>query len=83
MLQYNIVTMSVNEVVSIRIPKELKKKMKEIKINWSEEIRAFIEEKVREYTRIKKLNEIDEMLSGISTRKRCAARYVREDRDSN
>ncbi len=83
MLQYNIVTMSVNEVVSIRIPKELKKKMKEIKINWSEEIRAFIEEKVREYTRIKKLNEIDEMLSRISTRKRCAARYVREDRDSN
>ena len=75
--------MSVNEVVSIRIPKELKKKMKEIKINWSEEIRAFIEEKVREYTRIRKLKEIDEMLSEITTRKRCAARYVREDRDSN
>ena len=57
--------------------------MKEVKINWSEEIRAFIEEKVREYTRIRKLKEIDEMLSGIPTHKRSAARYVREDRDSN
>ena len=75
--------MSVNEVVSIRIPKELKKKMKEIKINWSEEIRGFIEEKVREHTRAKRLKEIDEMLSGISAQKRCAARYIREDRDSN
>lgn len=75
--------MSVSEVVSIRIPRDLKRKMKEIEINWSEEIRAFIEERVREHTRIKKLKEIDEMLSGIATHKRCAAGYVREDRDGN
>jgi len=30
------------EVISIRIPKELKKSMKEIEINWSGEIRKFI-----------------------------------------
>ena len=34
--------MGVNEVVSIRIPRDLKRKMREIEINWSEEIRAFI-----------------------------------------
>lgn len=33
------------DVISIRIPKELKKSMKEIGINWSEEIRKFIEMK--------------------------------------
>ncbi len=74
--------MSVNEVVSFRIPKELKKRMKEMNINWSEEIRSFIEEKVREHRRKVKLKEIDEMLRDVRTRK-SAARYVREDRDSN
>ena len=74
--------MSVNEFVSFRIPKELKKRMKEMNINWSEEIRSFIEEKVREHRRKVKLKEIDEMLRDVRTRK-SAARYVREDRDSN
>lgn len=37
------------EVISFRIPSELKKEMKKIDINWSEEIRKFIEAKVREY----------------------------------
>ena len=76
--------MSVNEVVSIRIPRELKKKMKEIDINWSEEIRNFIEEKVREHRRKMKLREINEMLKDVRTARRGdAARYVREDRDSS
>lgn len=75
--------MSVNEVVSIRIPKELKKRMKEMNINWSEEIRSFIEEKVREHRRKMKLKEINEMLRNVRTQKGRAVRYVREDRDSN
>lgn len=33
-------------VISVRIPDELKAKMKELDINWSEEIRKFIEERV-------------------------------------
>jgi len=75
--------MSVNEVVSFRIPKHLKEKMKKIDTNWSEEIRRFIELRVKEYTRRKKLEEIDEMLKGIPrTEKGTAAKYVREDRDS-
>lgn len=76
--------MNVNEVVSFRIPRSLKNKMKEMNINWSEEIRSFIEAKVREHRRRVKLKEINEMLKGITiTQKGRAAKYVREDRDSN
>ncbi len=72
------------EVISFRIPKELKKSMREIEINWSEEIRKFIEAKVREYKRRKSLEEIDAMLADLPRTKRGTARsYVRADRDSN
>ncbi|MHA1506727.1 MAG: type II toxin-antitoxin system VapB family antitoxin [Candidatus Asgardarchaeia archaeon] len=72
------------EVVSFRIPKELKESMKEIGINWSEEVRMFIESKVREYKRKNALEEIDSMLKNLpKTEKGTAKKYVREDRDSN
>ena len=72
------------EVISFRIPKDLKKAMKEVEINWSEEIRKFIEAKVREYKRKKALEEIDAMLADLPRVKRGTVRsYVREDRDSN
>ncbi|AEC51949.1 hypothetical protein PNA2_1033 [Pyrococcus sp. NA2] len=72
------------EVVSFRIPRELKKKMKDVDINWSEEIRKFIEAKVREYRKKKALEEIDLMLSNLPKTERGTARkYVREYRDSN
>jgi len=71
-------------VVSFRIPPELKKRMKEIDINWSEEIRKFIEAKSREYRKKKALEEINAMLSNLSgAEKGTAEKYVREDRDSN
>ena len=75
--------MSVMEVISFRIPKELKKNMKEIDLNWSEEVRKFIEDKVREYRRKKALEEIDELLKDVKTELGTAAKYVREDRDSH
>ena len=72
------------DVISFRIPKELKKAMKEIEINWSDEIRRFIESKVREYKRRKALEEIDAMLAGLPrAEKELASSYVRDDRDSN
>jgi len=74
--------MNVKQVVSLRVPKELKKRMKDIDINWSEEIREFIEAKVREYKKKKALEEIDGMLKNIKKiESGTAARYVREDRD--
>ena len=72
------------DVISFRIPEELKKAMKEIEINWSEEIRKFIEVKVREYKRKKALEEIDAMLASLPAMKKGTAKsYVRDDRDSN
>ena len=71
------------EVISIRIPRELKKGMREIDINWSDEIRRFIERRVREYRRRKALERIDRMLKDIlETEKGTAKKYIREDRDS-
>lgn len=73
-----------SDVVSFRIPPELKKRMKEIDINWSEEIRKFIETKIREYRKKKALEEINAMLSNLpGAEKGTAKKYVREDRDSN
>jgi len=54
------------DVISVRVPKELKRMMKEINVNWSEEIRRFIEEKIKEYRKLKALEEIDSMLSDLS-----------------
>ena len=72
------------EVISFRIPKDLKKAMKEIEINWSDEIRRFIEAKIREYRRKRALEEIDTMLSTLPRVEKGTARnYVREDREGN
>ncbi len=72
------------DVISVRVPKELKKMMKEVDINWSEEIRKFIEKRVREYRRLKALEEIDSLLSDIPEAEIGTAKdYVRDDRDSN
>ena len=72
------------EVVSFRIPKELKRNMRRAGINWSEEVRKFIEAKVRECLGRKALEEIDAMLADLpQTSRGTARRYVREDRDSN
>ena len=57
--------------------------MREIDINWSDEIRRFIERRVREYRRRKALERIDRMLKDIlETEKGTAKKYIREDRDS-
>ena len=71
-------------VLSIRIPKKLKEEMDKLRdiIDWSKEIRAFIEEKIRIYKRIKVLNEIDRLLEELpSTPKGLATKLVREDRE--
>ncbi len=72
------------EVFSIRIPKEIKQKMKETEINWSEEIRKFIETRIKEYQKKKALEEIKKLHEKLpSTEEKVAAKYVREDRDSH
>jgi len=73
-------------VVSVRVPKELKKKMDLLKpnINWSEEIRKFIEEKIREWERLKVIEEVEDLIKTLPEVPRgTITSYVREDRDSN
>ncbi|WP_297490188.1 hypothetical protein [Thermococcus sp.] len=71
-------------VISIRIPDDLKAKMKELDINWSEEIRRFIERKIREEDKERALRKMHELLVGGTPSERGTGRkYVREDRDSN
>jgi len=72
-------------VISVRIPRKLKEKMDELKdlVNWSEEIRKFLEKRVEELHRRKVLEEIRKVLEKIpELPKGTAAKYVREDRDS-
>ena len=71
-------------VISVSVPDELKEKMKKYDINWSEEIRRFIELKVREIDRKKLLDEIDSFLENVpELPKGNATKLVRDDRDSN
>jgi len=73
-------------IVSVRVPKELKKKMDSLKrvINWSEEIRRFIEKKVIEIEQKKAIEELEEFIKKMPViSKGTAIQYVREDRDSH
>lgn len=72
--------------VSFRIPRELKRKMDEYRglVNWSEEVRRFIERRVREYEQLRAIEELEEIIERIpQTPRGTAAGYVREDRDSS
>ena len=72
------------DVVSFRLPKEIKEEMKKIDIKWSEEIRKFIEMRIKKYKKEEAIRKIDNILKMLpETPKGMASRYVREDRDSN
>ncbi len=73
-------------VVSVKVKREIKEKMVKYKnkVNWAEEIRRFIEEKIRELEAEENIKNIVETLSKMphSSPQGSSARYVREDRDS-
>jgi hypothetical protein len=72
------------EVVSFRIPRRLKEKMDKVDTNWSDEVRKLIEIKVRNY---RKKAAIEDIIAAVEkfpgTKAGTAAKYIREDRDSN
>ncbi|WP_297470941.1 hypothetical protein [Thermococcus sp.] len=71
-------------VISVRVPDELKEKMKKYDINWSEEIRRFITARIREEEKKKTIKLMHELLvGGTQAEEGTAKRYVREDRDGN
>ncbi|HIQ13667.1 MAG TPA: hypothetical protein EYH44_04730 [Thermoprotei archaeon] len=70
-----------SKVISIRLPKDLVNRMRRFEINWSEEIRKFIEERVKSYELLESIQEIKSR-----ARKRRVSIdstiLIREDRDS-
>ena len=70
-------------VISVKVSDEIKRKMKEIEINWSEEIRNYILKKIKEKEKEKILKEIKDMLKEIKVEEGTASSIVREDRDSH
>ena len=73
-------------VYSIRIPPEIKKEMDMMKdeINWSEEIRKFIKNKIEERKKRKVLQEVVSYIQTLPEAPRgTAQKLVREDRDSH
>jgi hypothetical protein len=73
-------------VFSVKIRKDLKEKMNKYKdkINWAEEVRKFIEMKIKELEAEDNFNEILDKLKKAkwSVPKGFAIESVREDRDS-
>ncbi len=75
-----------SEVLSIRIPRELKKKMEELKnfVDWKQEIIKFLEERVKYYEKQRILKEVNEIIERHPRLpKGTAIELVREDRDSH
>ena len=50
---------SMSSTFTVRIPQELKEKMKELPAEWSEEVRNFIEERVKHLELTKTIKEIE------------------------
>ena len=65
---------------TVRIPRELKEKMKKLPVEWSEEVRRFIEEKVKRLELMGAIEEIE--LRAEKRRLRVdSAKLIREDRE--
>ena len=69
-------------MITVKIPSELKKKMKQVKVNWSEYIRESIQEKIEEQ-RMKaasaKLDEVRTRVKPVPTKE--IVSWIREDRE--
>jgi post-segregation antitoxin (ccd killing protein) len=72
-----------NDTVSVRIPREIKEKLREYNINVSEVIRTCLHDTVRREENLRRLKEVDQelQLTRRSTPRGTAAGLIREDRD--
>lgn len=70
------------DTISFRVPTKLKEDMKKVGVNWSQEVRQFIERRVRQSKKEEAIKKIDSVLSRMpGAEKGTASHYVREDRD--
>jgi len=70
-------------VLSIRIPKELKEKMNRFDINWKEVLIKAIEERIKKIEAQRILTEIDKINEGLEVSKIPSWKIIREDRDAS
>ena len=72
------------DVLSIRIPKELKDRMKRYSnVDWKRVILESIEEKIKQLEAERILKEIEEMNKGLEVSKVPAWKVIRGDRDAS
>jgi len=75
-----------SEVVSFKVRKDIKERMNRFRdrINWSEELRRFVEAKIRELEAQSNYDDVMKRLkkASWSVPKGYSVRAVREDRDS-
>ncbi|RLE53635.1 MAG: hypothetical protein DRJ30_06610 [Candidatus Methanomethylicota archaeon] len=69
-------------IITIRIPRELKEKMKKYReINWSEVVRRALEERIRIQERIEATRRMDEIRRKVKpVKRRELDKWIREDR---
>jgi hypothetical protein len=70
------------DVVSVRVPRELKEKMKRYPVDWSSEIRRFIEERIRALELLEVLEDVERRAEERRTRVD-STRLVREAREEH
>jgi hypothetical protein len=76
----------VSTVLSIRISKDVKRRMDELRdvVDWNDEIKRFLEARVDELYRRKIIEEVRRVVELLPEMPRCSVtKYVREDRDSH
>ncbi len=70
-------------VIGVRIPKKLKEELERLGIDYANEVREFLEKRVREEKARRLLQKIEEFRKGIQIIERnLAAELIREDRES-
>lgn len=69
-----------SSTVTIRIPRELKEKMKKLPVEWSEEVRNFLEERVKHIELVKTIGEV-ELRAEKRQVKVDSTALIREDRE--
>jgi hypothetical protein len=56
-----------DELVTIRVPRHLKKRMKRSKVNWSQELRSAIEHKLATDDRKSAVHELDSIITSVKS----------------
>lgn len=71
---------AMSETFSVRIPKELKEKIEKNPADWSQEVREFLAQRVKQLELIKTLEEIETRIEKRKT-KIDSTTLIREDRE--